>query len=59
MSRRPCVGEHKNCEKTIVNTEQSGVCLVFPATKLKSPPYKGGESANAKFRKIPFRAAPN
>ena len=34
MSRRPCVGGHKNCEKTIRNTEQSGVCLVFTATKI-------------------------
>ena len=33
MSSRPCVGEHKNYEKTIVNTKQSGSHLIFPATK--------------------------
>ena len=32
MSRRPCVGGHKNCMKLIVNSESADVCLVFPAT---------------------------
>jgi len=34
LSRRPCVGGHKNCKEFIVNTERSGVCLAFPATKI-------------------------
>ncbi len=32
MSRRPCVGGHKNCKEFIVNTEQLNIFLVFPAT---------------------------
>jgi len=36
MSLRPCVGGHKNCEESIVNTEQSIHAKFFPRQKFIS-----------------------